>query len=315
MRFSAYDKVRTNDRGNYSTYAGHPTLNSSNTGAGNPMIIIRNRQRELGRENAPVSVHPLLPPIPQISEGEKNAGGVIEEDINHDGSSIYLTSGLTETQWKPTVYKTMFQVDREEQPKYSPTKATEFSVPKLIGDQIVINSDRIIISSRYGETFHYSKRRYAVVTDSEYTVDANDQVVITTNNKVVMNSPAIYLGEYNQTNEPALLGQTTINWLYDLCEWLEKHTHYHKHSHPSAGQAQPEKTQIPVEIQKLLALKSRLEPLLSKRVFLTGGGLAPGANGNIPANYKDVTAKPTVINTTTGAGVPGGYNGKNKRNV
>jgi hypothetical protein len=315
IRFSAYDHNRNNDRGNYLTYTGHPILNKSNEGGGNPMLIIRNRQREFGKVDAPVVVHPLLPPIPAVSAAEKNAGGLIEEDINHDGSSIHMTSGLTETTWKSTVYKSVFSVAGEEQSKYAPRNATSFTIPKLNGDQIVINSDRIIVSSRFGETLHYSKKRYAIATDAEYTVDANSQIVMTTNNKVVFNSPAIYLGEYDQTNEPALLGQTTINWLYDLCTWLEKHTHHHKHGHRGAGQAQPDKTQIPVELANLLTLKSKLASLMSKRVFLTGGGFAPGADGVIPSNYSDVTSEPTKIDTVTGVGVPGGYFGKNKRNM
>ena len=97
---------------------------------------------------------------------------------------------------------------------------TSFKFPKLMGDQIVINSDRIIISAKKNEMFQYSKKRMSFVTDDEYTVDAHNQIVITTNNKTVLNSPAIYLGEYNQTNEPVLLGQTTVNWLYDFCNWM-----------------------------------------------------------------------------------------------
>ena len=94
---------------------------------------------------------------------------------------------------------------------------SSFQYPVLNGDQIVINTDRLILSSRYGEPFHYSKKRYGIVTDNEYTLDAHQQIVLTTNAKTVINSPAIYLGQYDQTGEPALLGQTTVNWLYQLC--------------------------------------------------------------------------------------------------
>ncbi len=104
--------------------------------------------------------------------------------------------------------------------------AYNFDIENLKGDQIVINTDRLILSSRFGETLHFSKERYGIVTDSEYTVDAHDQIVMTTNNKTVFNSPAIYLGQYGQTNEPVLLGQTTVDWLYDLCNWLLNHVHW-----------------------------------------------------------------------------------------
>ena len=117
-------------------------------------------------------------------------------------------------------------------------------------------------------------------------------MVFTTNEKVVINSPHIYLGEYNQTREPAVLGQTTIEWLYALCEWIEQHEHWYHHvhpvqvhSHPHAGAAgttthQPNNThtQEPVtqHVALLQQLKKRLPEVLSKRVFLTGGGYAPG---------------------------------------
>lgn len=304
IRFSAYDSNRQNDVGDsrYPDYAG----------CGNPMILIRNRQRPLGNDKGSTSLHPKLNPIPIISPSEKNAGGQISEDINNDGSSIHITSGKTESQWKTTVYKKIFSREGEEQSLYSPEGCTDFSMPLLNGDQIVIQTDRIIFSSRFGETLHYSKKRYSVVTDSEFTVDSDDQIVLTTNDKIALNSPVIYLGQYDQTNEPAMLGQTTVNWLYDLCEWLKGHVHYYKHSHPDAGEATPEKTQLSVQMKQLEALQKNLSTLLSRRVFLTGGGFAPGADGVSPTGT-DSTSSPTKINVATGEGVPGGFKGKNRR--
>ena len=148
-----------------------------------------------------------------------------------------------------------------------------------------------------------------VTTDSEFTIDAHDQIVLTTNQKTVINSPAIYLGEYDNTNEPALLGQTTVDWLYDLCLWLEEHTHHYEHSHPDAGGADPSDTQIPVQLQQLRTLRSKLHENLSRRVFLTGRGYAPGSNG-LP--IKDGVV-PLNINVNTGEGVPGNFKGKNRR--
>jgi hypothetical protein len=118
------------------------------------MILIRNRQRPLGDEKKDISLHPLLNPIPKINNLEKNAGGIIEEDINNDGSSIHITSGLTESGWRTTIYKTIFCKEvNEEQPLFSPKGATQFTKPKYTGDQIVIQTDRLIFSSRFGETF------------------------------------------------------------------------------------------------------------------------------------------------------------------
>lgn len=266
----AYDNNRLNDKGD--------PKNKDYKDSGNPMILIRNKQRPLVKQGQTLKPHDALPPIIGTAQ-EKNVGGYLEEDINHDGSSIHITSGQTISKWVTTCYKQMFEEGMEEQEAFSPVGCSTFVYPILNGDQIVIQSDRLIFSSRYGETFHYSKKRYGIVTDSEFTIDAHDQIVLTTNVKTVINSPAIYLGEYDETGEPAMLGQTTINWLYELCNWLIEHTHWYVHSHEDAGKETPSQTQVPVQLQKLIALRDSLQVLLSRRVFLTGGGFAPGSDG------------------------------------
>ena len=291
IRFASYDDNRNNDTGFYIDYKGDKTLNPTNIGGGNPMILIRNRQRKLALDNS-IVVHPKLPPIYPISDVEKNVGGLIDEDINHDGSSIHITSGLTETKWKTTVYKSMFGHGNEEQIKFN--GPTTFRYPILNGDQIIINTDRLILSSRFGETFHYSKKRYSVVTDAECTIDAQDQIIITSNNKTVINSPSIYLGQYDEGHEPVLLGQTNVNWLHQLCVqlntlcgWIANHTH---------PDAQGGNTGVPVnndtpgkEINESIAgLQNTLNTLLSRRVFVTGGGFAPGVDGGVPDKYDGV---------------------------
>jgi len=363
IRFSAYDSNRKNDQSSpeYKDYVNkdkltNPKFPDSITGGGNPMILIRNRQRPI-----------------KLDMSEKNTGGFVSEDINNDGSSIHITSGLTESSFVPTIKKTIFQEGKGEISAFSPTGCSPFKFPKLIGDQIVINSDRLVFSSKAEETLHFSKKRYAITTDSEYTVDAQDQIVITSNTKTVLNSPAIYLGEYDKTSEPVVLGQTTVDWLYDLCDWILAHIHGHAHIHPhphihahphvhidppaiapiplyvgvgegagvtSVGgggtniiagvggvdlgpvliantsdpintvsadptntlNANPYQTQISVQQESLVALRDSLEKILSKRVFVTGGGYAPG-------KYAGSLLK-TKINTFSGEGVPGGYFGK-----
>lgn len=366
IRFSAYDSNRDNDVGekkyrDYYNKVKNPYTNKP-SGGGNPMILIRNRQRPI-----------------QNNSTESNPGGFISEDINNDGSSIHITSGLTQSQFVPTIKKKIFQspdINPLENPAFSPKGSTKFVFPnKLTGDQIVINTDRLILSSKAEETFHFSKKRYAVVTDDEYTVDANNQIVITSNTKTVLNSPVIYLGEYDQTNEPAVLGQTLVDWLFDLCNWLldhkhgnnhihpHPHVHTHPHIHPDPHiheggggsgvtgppippvtldgittgvddgtiaaltsmlspqsidttktlgtgptlnavptntlNAVPTNTEISTEQLALQKLRDSLGVILSKRVFLTGGGYAPGLYSSLLTN--------TFINPYNGEGVPGGY--------
>lgn len=310
IRFSSYDNNRKNDVG-IDDYKGNGQKNPwSNelVGGGNPTIIIRNRQRPILKEGEIKQLHKKLPVIVG-TKIEKNAGGYIEEDINNDGSTIAITSGLTVSKWVTTCYKQMFEVGKEEQKSFSPDGSSVFQFPILDKDQVVINSDRLIFSSRLKETFHFSKKRYGIVTDAEFTIDAHDQIILNTNSKTVINSPAIYLGEYNVTDEPVLLGQTTVNWMYNLCNWLIKHTHWYHHSHTDAGSESPSSTQMPVELQELVNLRDSLHTLMSKRVFVTGGGLAPGKDGEKITDG----IEPVRINTKTGSGVPGTYKGKNFR--
>jgi len=296
IHFTAYDYIRANDSGSISN------VDYKNNG-GNPMILIRNRQRPILEVGKTISLQHS--PKQSISAAtivgtavEKNVGGYISEDVNLDGSSIHITSGQTNSKFVTTCYKKMFGMG-EEVSIFEGNTSFKYPSP-MDGDQIVINSDRLIFSSRYGESLHFSKKRYGIVTDSEFIVDANDQIVLTTNVKTVINSPAIYLGEYNQTAEPALLGQTTVNWMYELCNWLLNHTHWDR----------PGQTQLPVEVKELVGIRDRLGDLLSRRVFMTGGGYATGGNG---AKITD-SVTPTTINTTTGHGIPGNWSVKIPRN-
>jgi len=306
IRFAAYDDNRNNDKGYNSDFGGYTDYkgtgiinpytssaypNKVEAGGGNPMVLIRNRQR----------------PLNKTAEEEKNVGGYMLEDINNDGSSIHLTSGVTTSQFRTTCIKKMWGDGSEEQTAFNGN--TSFKYPQLIGDQMILNSDRVIISSKKNEMFQYSKKRMSIVTDDEYTVDAQNQIVITTNNKTVLNAPAIYLGEYNQSNEPVLLGQTTVNWLYDLCNWLQIHTHWYKHTHPLTGESNPPQTQMSVESAALMLLQSNLNTLMSRRVFVVGGGNAPGQNGKTIQEG----AIPVSINTSSGTGVPGGWTGSNRK--
>lgn len=264
IHFSAYDNNRKND---ISSPSNADYLNNG----GNPMILIRNRQRPILEEGKPLSLHgcPTNSIIASTIKGtpqEKNVGGYISEDINLDGSSIHITSGNTNSNFITTCYKTMYGVGKgEEVTAFQGT--TNFKYPSpLDGDQIVINSDRLIFSSRYGESLHFSKKRYGIVTDSEFIVDAQDRVVLTTNSECAINSPKIYLGEINQKGEPALLGQTTVNFLNELLNWLKTHTHFDR----------PGQTQMTPEIAQLDSMIKKLATLKSNRVFVTGGGFAPG---------------------------------------
>ena len=314
IRFGAYDDNRNKD-------SASPDKDYTDKG-GNPFLLIRNRQRPLAKPGESIVCYEnpkILPVVGTIDE--KNVGGYFDkdggEDVNNDGSSIHITSGATLSKFHTNCFKVMWGGESEEQSKFNGN--TKFKFPQLLNDQIIINSERIILSAKKYEMFSYSKKRMSFVTDDEYTVDAHNQMVFNTNTKIVLNSPAIYLGEYDKTDEPVLLGQTTTNWLYDLCNWLLTHTHWHKHNHPDGNpsegmtgkpdQASPTQTQIPVQTASLIILRDRLDLLMSRRVFVTGGGLSPGQDGG---NIKNGVT-PVKISIPSGAGCPGGFKGLDYR--
>lgn len=278
VRFGSYDSNRENDAG----------LGEYEDNGGNPYVLIRNRQ-------APVSTDSESPGF--------TARGYVTESINDDGSSIHITSGKTVSEFITTCKKVIYQDGvEEEQPAFSPPGGTDFKFPKLDGDQIVINSDRLIFSSKANETFHFSKKRFSLITDDEFTIDSHKQIVITTNEMTSINSPMIFLGEAYQMAEPALLGRTTTLWHTNLCNWLLNQTNWmielceqwlaeHVHDLDSMKNVQsPPRKDWKDKIKKhvddlkklreeLIALRDEAPKNMSKRVFLVGGGGAPGFPG------------------------------------
>jgi hypothetical protein len=278
IRFGAYDGNRSIDNG----------LGEYSENGGNPYVLFRNRQ-------ATVSTYEYGPGF--------TAKGYVTESINQDGSSIHMTSGKTISEFITTCNKVLFQSDiKEEQPDFSPEGSTDFKYPTLDGDQVVINSDRLIFSSRAKETFHFSKKRLAMVTDDEFTIDAHKQIVLTTNDKTTINSPKIYLGAFADADEPVLLGRTSVFWIYQLCNWMiaqtdllisqaeewhavhvhEKDSHRDEQVAPKADWSNKMKEyaeSLKKMKQDLIDLRDKLPTLMSTRVFTVGGGGAPGYDG------------------------------------
>jgi hypothetical protein len=288
IRFGAYDDNRGNDNGE----------NDYEDRGGNPMILIRNRQKPVLTMEAPAFYNKSY----------------TLEDVNSDGTSIQITSGKTISKFITTVKTPIFQTTKtKEQSKlFFPKKRTSFVFPTLKNDQLLVNSDRLIFSSKAEETIFFSKKRFAVATDAEYTVDSKLQMVFTTEDKftvdvgkdlilttnkvAAINSPTIYLGEYGENNEPVLLGRTTVLWLTNLCDVFIKNlevqiklaTAMIGHSHISIdGETGSTDSKWGAEIAKFIKpleeqielleeQKKALSKLMSTKVFTVGGGGAPG---------------------------------------
>ena len=107
-----------------------------------PIIVIRNRQSA------------------KITEDSK-PGQQIEEDWIDDGSTIAITSGEYEIDFTPGTLDTPLETE----PIYT-------EEPELKGtDQILINTGRLILSSKDSEMMFYSKGNYSFVSDGKLTID------------------------------------------------------------------------------------------------------------------------------------------------
>jgi hypothetical protein len=133
-------------------------------------------------------------------------------------------------------------------------------LPALTGNQIVINSERIIISSKTQETGIYAKKKFFVATDDEITLNCIDRFVAETKTHTSVISPTIHLGAYITRRHPVLKGNNTTAWLSSLCGWLSSHVHHDPYI----------TTSRPAQQGSLSALRSRLPTLLSTRVFIDG---------------------------------------------
>jgi len=113
-----------------------------------PTIHIRNRQND-------VSIDQLAP------------GDITEEDINRDGSTILLTSGQYKIPFQPGVVDDGGSSNFESKPEVFQDYPSE-----LVGqDQMLLNSGRIILSSKSGEMIFYSKGNYGFISDGVFSID------------------------------------------------------------------------------------------------------------------------------------------------
>ena len=167
-----------------------------------PSIFIRNKQN------------------PELDS--KPIGTLIDEDINKDGTSIYVTSGKVKIPFKETIKKT--KIGFKDYP----------ASDKLKGDQLFINSDRIILSAKASEFIMFGKGNTGIITDGNFSIDAEKEIYIHNNKNVTIHSKGsneiffnsdsgkIYLGKNQGTGQVGapvqqmVLGGELINLLQEL---------------------------------------------------------------------------------------------------
>lgn len=208
-----------------------------------PSIIIRNRETTLNQQKV-------------------GSNGSVEEDINRDGSVIAITSGEYQLPFQPGTLDDKGNSDWSE--NASPLTWPENTFPqKLIGDQILINSGRIIISSKTAEMLFYSKKDYGFISEGIMHINnakgiraiVGDKILIKTNNNDInfyTGNGRINLGTNNL--EPLVMGNKLVGVLKDLINLIIQQQ-YLTPSGPSA--------EGPVNRAEFQSLASRLETILS----------------------------------------------------
>jgi hypothetical protein len=191
-----------------------------------------------------------------------------------------MTSGKTVSGFVPQVNTQMINGKKTER------------IPQLKGDQIVINSDRLVFSSKANEMLFFSKNRIGFATDKEFMATASENITFSTPKTYSINAYQVFLGDHGKIYEPALLGKTTVLWLQKLTDAILNLVsiqdnivmalmgHFHGTTvGPTTPPFPPAQLQfVKAVTQDLVAatvvlqgLKMKAPSLQSPRVFVSGG--------------------------------------------
>ena len=211
-----------------------------------PSIFIRNKQN------------------PELDD--KKIGELIEEDINKDGTSIYLTSGKVKVPFKETIKKT--KIGFKEYP----------ASDKLKGDQLWVNSDRIVLSAKASEFIIFGKGNTGVITDGNYSIDAEKQIYLHNKQNITLHSEGanqiflnsdngkIFLGKNSGEGDAGasvqkmVLGGELVKILEDLIDAITKQFYLTPSGPTKVG---------PENIAQFNSVKSKLKTILSAKNFLS----------------------------------------------
>lgn len=211
-----------------------------------PTIIIRNRQND-----------------ESISKLKQRA--LTEEDVNKDGSTIALTSNNYKLGFLPGTIDDGGSSDFKTKPINAKTDEPDGL------DQILINSGRIILSSKTDKMLFFSKGDYGFISDGRFTIDNGQagadldfggNVNITTDR----NSSNVFINTGNgnillnttEKTEPLVRGQQLVDILNELIDRIKEQV-FNTPSGPTAVG--------PVNVGDFDAIQSRLNDIKSTLNF------------------------------------------------
>lgn len=204
-------------------YPSNPFVDSSNNNK--PIILISNGQvpTEVGYES-------------------------ILEDINQDASSLYFVSDHQVPLISSNVKQDAFNI--------RPVQYSEYK-----GNQVLLNSGRLIFNSKENDILFSAKENFAV-TSNILGLDSKEYIGL--------DSKKIYLGIKARRfeDEPVLLGNTTKDWLVQLVNELETLLSILSTLPPAPSAAVAQLIgQGNASLPVIRQLKSKISTLSSKKVF------------------------------------------------
>lgn len=195
-----------------------------------------------------------------VSQTSLELENTTEEDINRDGSTIILGSNSYQI---PFIAGT---IDRNGSTDFN-TKPKSFkNYPnQLLGDQILINSGRVIISSKSGEMIFWSKKNYGFISDGALSIDNRQgidinvgaNINITTNDSnfnINSGNGTINLG--SGTLQPMVLGNELLSVLNDLINAITNQVYITPAGNTSPG---------PINTPIFNSIQRRLRSILSSK--------------------------------------------------
>lgn len=186
----------------------------------------------------------------ESSETISSGNGIsTEEDINNDGNIIFLGSG---------------------QRLMNYTLPTDNSYPsfttypsEMRGNQILLNSDRIVLSAKTSEMILVSKKDAGLITDGKFSIDATggidvtvdgDTIVNTNNRNVNINSGNGNINLGNQNLESIVRGETLVDLLSQLIDAINNQVFLTPSGPTPVG---------PTNVAQFQTIKSQLNTILS----------------------------------------------------
>lgn len=186
-----------------------------------------------------------------VSNKKKDYLASVEEDITGDGSIIALASNDYELSNIGGNLQT------------APSSFKDFP-EKLVGDQILINSGRLIFSAKNAEMMFYSKKNYGFISDGALSINngkgievsVGEDINIVTNDRnfaIHSGKGSIFLGD--EDREPLVKGKTLVSLMRDLLAEILKQQYLTPSGPTKIG---------PENVAAFKSIDSKLETMLSK---------------------------------------------------